>query len=46
MESGLLAFQDHYQQIATPFEWKFTKSDLTLLLKRLVAHEQAPALAA
>ena len=46
VESGLLAFQDHYQQIATPFEWKFTKSDLTLLLKRLVAHEQAPALAA
>ena len=45
-EAGLLAFQDHYQQIATPFEWKFTKSDLDLLLKRLDAHEPAPALAA
>lgn len=45
-EAGLLAFQDYYQQIATPFEWKFTKSDLTLLLKRLGAHEPAQALAA
>ena len=45
-EAGLLAFQDHYQQIVTPFEWKFTKSDLDLLLKRLDAHEPAPALAA
>ncbi len=46
VEAGLLAFQDHYQQIATPFQWKFTKSDLDLLLKRLAAHEPAPALAA
>jgi DDE superfamily endonuclease len=45
-ETGLLAFQDYYQQIATPFEWKFTKSDLDLLLKRLAAHEPAPAMAA
>ena len=45
-EAGLLAFQDYYQQIATPFEWKFTKSDLDLLLKRLTTHEPAPALAA
>ena len=46
VEAGLLAFQDHYQQIATPFEWRFTKSDLDLLLKRLAAHEPAPAMAA
>jgi hypothetical protein len=45
-EAALLAFQDHYQQIATPFEWKFTTSDLDLLLKRLASHEPAPALAA
>ena len=45
-EASLLAFQDYYQQIATPFEWNFTKSDLDLLLKRLAAHEPAPALAA
>jgi DDE superfamily endonuclease len=29
-QAALLAFQDYYQQIATPFEWKFTKSDLDL----------------
>ncbi len=46
VEAGLLAFQDHYQQIATPFEWKFTQPDLGLLLKRLAAREPAPALAA
>jgi uncharacterized protein len=45
-EAALLAFQDYYQQIATPFEWKFTKSGLDLLLKRLATHEPAPALAA
>jgi len=46
VQAGLLAFQDHYQQIATPFEWKFTKSDLNLLLKRLADCEPGPALAA
>jgi hypothetical protein len=45
-ETALLAFQDHYQQIATPFEWKFTKSDLDLLLKRLAARQPEHALAA
>jgi DDE superfamily endonuclease len=45
-EAGLLAFQDYYQQIATPFEWKFTTSDLDLLLKRLGAHQPAPVIAA
>jgi hypothetical protein len=45
-QARLLAFQDYYQQIATPFEWKFTTSDLDLLLKSLAAHEPAPAMAA
>jgi hypothetical protein len=45
-EAGLLAFQDYYQQVATPFQWKFTTSDLDLLLKRLAAHKPAPAIAA
>jgi DDE superfamily endonuclease len=45
-EAALLAFQDSCQQIATPFGWKFTKSDLDLLLKPLAAREPAPALAA
>jgi hypothetical protein len=31
----LLAFQAAYEAIATPFEWKFTRSDLASLLERL-----------
>jgi hypothetical protein len=30
----LLAFQDYYAQIATPFEWKFTRTDLRRVLDR------------
>jgi hypothetical protein len=47
IETRLLAFQQHYEQLATPFEWKFTKDDLTALLKRITVHDDAdPALAA
>jgi hypothetical protein len=42
VETRLLAFQDHYEQIATPFEWKFTKKDLHTLLDRIAAHEALP----
>jgi hypothetical protein len=35
VESRLLDFQQHYEQIATPFEWKFTKNDLNALLERI-----------
>ncbi len=31
----LAAFERRYEQTATPFEWKFTRHDLDLLLKRL-----------
>ena len=31
----LLAFQAAYEAIATPFQWKFTRSDLASLLERL-----------
>jgi hypothetical protein len=34
VENRLLAFQDHYEQIATPFEWKFTRADLDRVLAR------------
>jgi hypothetical protein len=37
----LLAFQQHYEQVATPFEWRFTKNDLNALLDRVAAHEDA-----
>ncbi len=35
VESRLAAFERRYEQTATPFEWKFTRSDLTKLLERL-----------
>ena len=46
VEARLLAFQDHYAQIATPFEWKFTTADLHALLARTVQHETTVSLAA
>jgi transposase len=36
----LLAFVDRYNQTARPFNWKFTASDLTDLLRRLSEREQ------
>jgi hypothetical protein len=35
LEQHLLAFGRRYQQIATPFEWKFTRTDLDRVLHRL-----------
>lgn len=37
----ILAFQEQYSHIATPFEWKFTRADLTKLLQRLPAQPKA-----
>ena len=41
VETRLLDFQQYYEQIATPYEWKFTKDDLNALLERIAAHEDA-----
>jgi DDE superfamily endonuclease len=35
LERALLAFGRRYQQIAQPFEWKFTRTDLDRLAQRL-----------
>jgi DDE superfamily endonuclease len=35
LEQTLLAFGRHYEQIARPFEWKFTRKDLHRVLDRL-----------
>jgi hypothetical protein len=35
LERTLLAFGRHYEQIAQPFDWKFTRADLHRLLTRL-----------
>ena len=42
----LLGFADHYRQIARPFDWKFTRSDLDRLLARIEAHQPQLTLAA
>ena len=31
----ILHFQEHYEKIAKPFEWKFTRKDLSDLLHKL-----------
>ena len=45
IEDRLLRFQEHYQQVAKPFQWTFTRRDLLKLMKKLSAHEN-PGLAA
>ena len=42
----VMAFQDYYQQIARPFDWRFTRADLSALLARLGDHEPFTRLAA
>lgn len=31
----LKQFQDHYEKVAKPFKWKFTREDLTVMMKKL-----------
>jgi len=46
LEDRLLGFQEHYEKIAKPFEWKFTRRDLRRLLVKLDGGEQSRRLAA
>ena len=43
LEATLLGFQDRYQNAAHPFEWTFTRQDLTALLTKLALAERRPA---
>ena len=45
VEQRLLDFERRYEAAAQPFEWKFTRSDLTELMKRIAEHEALPAAA-
>jgi hypothetical protein len=36
----LAAFETRYNEIARPFTWKFTRTDLTDLLRRIDAHDK------
>jgi transposase len=41
----ILSFQQHYESIARPFQWKFTRRNLTQLLSQLYDRETMPAAA-
>jgi DDE superfamily endonuclease len=43
LKHHILAFQDRYQQVARPFHWTFTRTDLHHLLARLNRHPLRPA---
>ncbi len=45
VEERLTGFEAYYQEVARPFQWKFTRKDLVRLLTRLAKHESrlAPA---
>jgi hypothetical protein len=42
VQERLLAFERRSEQAAKPFEWKFTRDDLALLLKRLADKQHRP----
>jgi len=42
----LNAFEGHWNEIAEPFEWNFTRDDLAALIERLAAHQPQLQLAA
>lgn len=43
LQAQILAFQAHYETVAEPFEWKFTREDLHRLLAKLSIQDQAHA---
>jgi len=46
LEDRILRFQRHYEQVARPFRWKFTRKDLRELLERIERHDPTTLLAA
>jgi hypothetical protein len=43
VEDRLLAFQERYEQAASPFEWTFSRADLHKLLARIDQQPLRPA---
>ncbi len=43
LQERLLAFQQRYEKLATPFQWMFTRQDLAKLLTKLNQKELAVA---
>ena len=46
VEDRLLRFQEYYQSMATPFDWRFTRNDLAKLTKKFLAQPAPLRLAA
>lgn len=46
VEDRLLRFQSHYEQVATPFQWTFTRQDLAALVQRIESKRHALTAAA
>jgi hypothetical protein len=46
LERAILDFERYYAQIAKPFDWRFTRTDLHRLLARVAAEQPAPTLLA
>ena len=42
----LNAFERHWNEVAEPFDWRFTRNDLAALIERLAAHQPQIRLAA
>ena len=45
LKDHLLRFQAHYESIAEPFEWRFTREDLKRVLEKASLHEKQLAVA-
>lgn len=43
LRDRLLRFQNHYEHVAKPFQWRFTRQDLARLLTRLQGHGRESA---
>jgi len=46
VEERLYQFQKRYEQIAKPFEWKFTREDLLRMIEKLNNRQSDLALSA
>jgi hypothetical protein len=46
VEDRLLRFQSHYEQVATPFQWTFTRQDLANLMEKIEGRNHALSAAA
>ena len=46
VEDRLLRFQEYYERMATPFDWRFTRADLARLIRKFVVQPSPLRLAA